>query len=631
VNVAVYRGAPTTAAAPPVAAALTGARRSVAARRTIALSALLWVALIMAALGACAARAEGWRSAQPPPPPPPEGESAVGVPVALGHIGQISFWAPNRGLLITAGTETVPAGLYYYNGVLWRELSTVCGGADGRIAWAGPDDFWTISDQQAGQQLATNSEQQDRSLCHFENGRVVASYAEPLGVPDSYQRMDAAACSEPNDCWFGGERLPVGVNSGAFHLHWNGHTLTPVPSLQSAEPALEDPAQNVTDIAFYRGHFYESVLNEGGEGASPFPLHKIVEAASNPFVPLLPEGPPAQAPTRPEEREPFTYKGPGALRFSADARGLWAIAGEGPPILLLLGASGQFQQAPLGNLGGEVAGIAAEPGGEDAWVSLRGEGSGGAASLAQIQADGSVVATAQLPEGRELASARGTAGAIACPAPEDCWLATSEGWLFHLGGSQPEDDDPNFQSLITYRPPDASIPFAAPEEEFPEDDSGAQVAPSLPSEVKAPPSPAVPRAHEPLFSRVHSRLLDGTTLALTFTLATRSHVRLLAQRHRRTVAATPRRVLPRGRHTLKLRLSRRAWPTRLDLQVNAIGAIPLQPSGGGATGGPTVIATSLRRPVAPQSAPRAAAPSATGLSSSPAVASLVPELAPPPA
>jgi hypothetical protein len=77
------------------------------------------------------------------------------------------------------------------------------------------------------------------------------------------------------------------------------------------------------------------------------------------------------------------------------------------------------------------------------------------------------------------------------------------------------------------------------------------------------------------------KLLKGTTLALTFTLATKSRVRLLALRRKRSVAATRRLVLAGGRHTLKLRLSRRAWPTRLDLQVQALGAVPLVPTYGG--------------------------------------------------
>src|SRR6202034_3760679 len=107
-------------------------------------------------------------------------------PAALGDVGDISFWAPNRGLLIPAGNEFVPAGLYAYDGVSWHQLSTVCGGETGRIAWAGPDEFWTISDQRAGQILGTGFEASallNVSLCHFVNGQVVASYAMPPQQP----------------------------------------------------------------------------------------------------------------------------------------------------------------------------------------------------------------------------------------------------------------------------------------------------------------------------------------------------------------------------------------------------------------------------------------------------------------
>ena len=579
--------------------------------------------LALLALLAAMAAAEGWHSDQPPPPPPPEGEIGTGVPVSLGHVGEISFWAPNRGLLITAGTETIPAGLYFYNGVAWHELSRVCGGAEGRIAWAGPDDFWTISNQEIGQQLGygvnVELEQEDRALCHFETGpsgklEVVASYGEPIGVPGSYQRMDAAACSEANDCWFGGAPLPAGANSGAFHLHWNGHTMTPVPSLETPEPQLQDPAHEVTGIVFYKGHFYESVQIQPYDPAEPFFLHKIVEGSSNPFVSLLPEGPLARA----GEREPFSYAGPGAFRFSADSSALWAISGQGPPALLLLGAGGQFQQVTLSDPEelGEVEGIAAEPGASDAWVSIGPltESPKAVARIARIQADGDVENEVRLPAAGEGLGDKGGADAIDCPAQGDCWLATGQGWLFHLGGSYPEDGDPAFQTLIDYRPPDGSIPFAAPEEEFPEDDSGASTAPELPTLIKQPPAPPAPQAREPLFSNVSSRVVHSTTLALTFTLATKSHVRLLALRHRRTVAATARRVLAGGRHTLRLRLSRRAWPTRLDLRVTAIGTVPLEPSGGGPTGGPTVVTTSLRDPAAKLSP----APFASALSPSPA-------------
>ncbi|HTZ88097.1 MAG TPA: hypothetical protein VMB05_15630, partial [Solirubrobacteraceae bacterium] len=333
---------------------------------------------LASALLATQAGAEGWHSAQPAPPPPSEEQAGIGVPVPLGHIGDIEFWAPNRGLLITAGNEAVPAGLYYYDGVSWHEFSTVCGGTDGRIAWAGPDEFWTISDQQVGQQLGSRtSGGEDRSLCHFVNGTLVASYAEPIGVPSSYQQMDAAACSSASDCWFGGEVLPPGVNSGAFHLHWDGTDLIALPSPLTAEPQLEDPARKVAGITFHQGRFYESVQVQttdqvpGESSTQPYFLHRIVESSSKPFTPLITEGPLSYG-------EGVAPSELAAFRFGADERELWAIAGpnglrsSAHITALLLGAGG-FRQLKLSDpgealAGEEVAGVAAEPGGEDAWV-----------------------------------------------------------------------------------------------------------------------------------------------------------------------------------------------------------------------------------------------------------------------
>src|SRR5262245_37386160 len=135
------------------------------------MSARLTAALAALALAACClapapAAAEGWHSEQPL-------SAGATVPTALGPIYDIEFWAPNRGLLITKG------GLWAYDGTGWHQLSTVCGGTEGRIAWAGPLDFWTISDQPLGQSQQIGSRVGPRiSLCHFVDGRVVASYAQ---------------------------------------------------------------------------------------------------------------------------------------------------------------------------------------------------------------------------------------------------------------------------------------------------------------------------------------------------------------------------------------------------------------------------------------------------------------------
>ena len=106
--------------------------------------------------------------------------------------------APNRGLLITGGNKpSVEPGIWSYDGAGWHELSNQCGAQqDGRIAWAGPDDFWTVSDGRPGQAAEAAGTSKERAvplngntLCHFENGQIVASYAHPAFEADSYQQM----------------------------------------------------------------------------------------------------------------------------------------------------------------------------------------------------------------------------------------------------------------------------------------------------------------------------------------------------------------------------------------------------------------------------------------------------------
>jgi len=88
--------------------------------RTLSALAVLVLSLIVvfAAATPAAAQEATWRLEQPPPPPPPPGVSESSLPIPLGEIGDIEFWAPNRGLLITRGNEpTIPAGVWAYNGV----------------------------------------------------------------------------------------------------------------------------------------------------------------------------------------------------------------------------------------------------------------------------------------------------------------------------------------------------------------------------------------------------------------------------------------------------------------------------------------------------------------------------------
>jgi hypothetical protein len=574
-----------------------------------------------------------WQFAPAQAPPPPTGAQSSPFPVALGQVGDIEFWSPNRGVLITAGNGLVSAGVYAYDGVSWHQLSNVCGGHAGRIAWAGPDEFWTISDQRPGQVTPTGAATSglwDVSLCHFQNGQVVGSYAMPLEQPDSYLPMDAAACEGPEDCWFGGA-LGKAPNSGAFHLYWDGTVLSVLYSPQD---------HAVASMAVDQGQIYESVqlapgdaYTSGESQTNPPLLQTIVatdpEDAFHSLFPTDTQDPTCGAfcPPLPEYGlaaggQPVAPDTLSGLALSSDwspsgdgpsAPQLWAVAGadstrppagegEAHPIALRysLGSSeGQLtgiwtQIVPdLASFetGEEPMGIAADPGEEAAWVTIGSEDGFAHVDLLSSADGGQAWAISEREElGPDQGiGSRGGAGPISCPAAHECWLATSEGWLFHLtdGVQLTQDSDPFFDGadgVISYRPRDNGVPEELPDQP-PEDDSLANQQPPAPT--PSPPTlDAEPSAKTTTAAalavkvrsrvvreqtRVHGKLVDEDVLELTFTLVAKAHVQLLASRSGHVVAKTARQTLRKGRHTLKLTLNPRRWPTKLNLHATAAG------------------------------------------------------------
>jgi hypothetical protein len=605
-----------------------------------AVIALIFVPLLFVVSAARAAAQPHWRFAPAQAPPPPAEVAPAPYPVPLGEVGEISFWAPNRGLLVTGGTQSkggaVAGGLYAYDGISWHQLSSVCGSARGRLAWAGPDEFWTISDQRAGQITSleeTSGELEDLSLCHFQGDQVVGSYAMPLGQPDSYLKMDAAACLSPSDCWFAGEdgRAP---NVGSFHLHWNG-------SEMSALYDSEDHA--VTGMASFDGRFYEglavgpedSYLPEeylpqedesgappaqppkhpavirtiapagqtqlcGGVGSAfcdkflfsgqPLPVYpeKVVPDALGGFD-LATDGSPLGtgatqlwAGADPVERTPAGSVRAAVTILHGDADGTWTqivpTAGGSAPLsgAQLRGSATDHFTSQATSVGDSIAPM---PGTESAWLSLSSEGGNGAAHVALLEADGTVPANTdlELPVPGEGVGDRGNAGPIACPADNDCWMATSDGWLFHLTDGAPlvPNTDPLFDGedgVIALRPLDGGVPVVYPDG-FAEDDSLAnqQPAPSQPPEQTSA-EPAKPKKAKPLVRDVKSRFLHDRVLVITFKLTGRAHVQLIAREHRRVVGETRDESLRAGAHTLSLSLDPARWPTKLSLDAEPIGA-----------------------------------------------------------
>jgi hypothetical protein len=580
-------------------------------RSPVALLIALTVAVLVLAGRAEPAWAAGtdsvaWRLEQPKPPPPPPGVQGSSVPIGLGKIGDIEFWAPNRGLLITAGNPpTIPAGVWAYNGVEWHELSTVCGATDGRIAWAGPEEFWTISDGRPGQ---INSETggvpplEDNTLCRFSGGQVVASYAHPAFQVDSYQAMHAAGCITPTDCWFAGAPLPE-PQIGGFQLHWNGATVEAAP--------YPNEGHAIEEMSPFEEHLYESVRVAPGD--------RVVENLSEiPAVHRInPEG--VQPTFQPEVGLPLNgAAGPNSLdflRLSSGGPTLWGAAGEGQDgggqVTVVRRDEHRWSQllGPATKPSGAeqfpheaVSAIAAEPNGNSAWLGLvppletQQLSPNAAAVVARVSAAGTVSEAQTLSAGQ----LEGAVARIVCTAVDDCWAATTQGWLYHLapeGEEQlPEDTDQAFAGIIAYRPPDRGLPQIPPDAP-PVDDSGlGEEPPPYGSVLPEPPKKeGEARMAVPLVSHLHSRLVHGTTLELSFHLAVSARVRLIAKRHRAVVASTPMRTLKAGNCSLLLPLSPRRWPTRLDMQTHALAKLPTVPAGGSGGGGagPNTVSTGL--------------------------------------
>jgi hypothetical protein len=540
--------------------------------------------LIVTALAAATAPAGavGWRSQQPDGP--------GGFPTLLGKVGDVECLAADRCLLTTAGNTGVPAGLFAYDGRGWYRYATVCGGEEGRIAWVGPDEFWTIADQQKGQQTG-KAPPAHISLCHFKGNQVVASYAEPVGVADSYLPMNAAACSGPSDCWFAGARLPGTVNQGAFHLHWDGASLTATPALTSFQLESLDPGRSVGSLAYHQGNFYESVLVRGGdvpipgeEEPEPEPslLHRIRPGATSPFEPLFPGAPFGYGEEGAEAREL------GVMRLTGEeGQPLWAIAGangsRAAVTVLRLGAGDEITQLPLSDPGAvlepgdPVSGAAAEPG-DAAWIAFQRASdvfsTTPPARLTRVHDDGAIDPEVMLPAvgeevGGEVVGPKGQAGPVACPGAEQCWMATVRGWLFHLGPDPAPNADPALRPApITFRPPDHSLPVVPPTSP-PEDDSGANQPRGSEQEEIPSEFDQLPRRRPPIVANVQQRLIHGTILELSFTLRKKALVRLVAKRTGHVIAKTRRYTMAKGRHSLRLRLDPKRWPTKLDLQVHA--------------------------------------------------------------
>lgn len=573
-------------------ASATRGRRSRARALAVATLGIALSALVNVPAADAAA---SWRLEQPAPP------NGVPFKVPLGKPGDLQCWSATRCLLAVEGNATVARGLWAYDGVAWHQLSTVCGGpADStRIAWAGPDEFWTVtvpSPPRLGGGLG---------LCHFRAGAVIASYSTADQSPDPFRPMNAAACLSPNDCWFAGigTQDPSGQRVGAYHLHWDGTNLvsTYAPQGRGVSDLIADAAG---------GRYYETTLvgvqREDGTTpvalatpeAAPQTIHEILGGTvrGTLFAALPRFGVPADgtellaADTAPGNVPWFTgggaASGPSAPDGDSVAR---------PPIAVRL-ADGAYRELPLdeSELGAHdrFTDVAAVPGAADAWVALQSFAERGSttarARVAHLQPDGTV-AVERLPAG---GAGRGAAARIEFTGPDEGWMVTNAGWIFHFtdGGARARDADPAFDRLIDYRP-NESVAQAIPDLP-PADDSQLFAPPPPPAEEAAPPKTRTKRI-KPLMAKLSKPTVDKRLrLRISFTLRRRAKVQLQARLHGKVVARTALARLRPGRHTLTLQLARERWPDALKFRT-VDPAVKGGGDGGGSGGDP--YATLTRR------------------------------------
>lgn len=626
---------------------------------SLLLACAIGLAWLVALPGSARAEEATWRLEQPAPPSPPPGVPPAPAPVGLGRVGAIAFSAPNRGVLITAGNPpTVPAGVWIYNGEGWRELAIQCGATDGRIAWvpppagagAGFDEFWTISNGRPGEAPVNDKAAPiiDDTLCRFgrakePNGqegplKVLESFAWPADEADSYQEMHAAICLSREDCWFGGESLPSqNPEIGAFQLHWNGSSLTVVP--------FPGESHAIWDYQVFENDLYQSVrLKPTCTGIETSNCDRVVRPSANP-PPLheLPEGSEGFVPVTNLKRATLYNLGAGEqpwmleyLHLSAGQNALWAATGaqvgtpETPEITQATvlrytpEAGGEWTQllGPKTNPsktelhGQTIQSIAVEPGAgesgeESAWLALQTpeeaslaereqSRSSASARLVRMSASGALSREETLPSASEAGvGPKGAAELITCPAAGDCWMVTSEGWLFHLATAQERahpnpDTDSGFEELITERPRDKGLPQEIPDS-LPPNASGlvgeAPTAGTVAVVNKGSEEARVPVA---LVSAVRTKVIHGTTLELRFHLATKARVQLVARRRHRVVAKSPVYTFRAGTHEILLRLSRRNWPTELHLVEHALAPLPTVSANAGVS--ETVTTSSLAFP-----------------------------------
>ena len=196
---------------------------------------------------------------------------------------------------------------------------------------------------------------------------------------------------------------------------------------------------------------------------------------------------------------------------------------------------------------------------------------------------------------------RGSAAKIAFTGPNDGWLVTYAGWLFHYtdGALPPRDGDPAYSGHDHLSPQRGRGAVRA----------GRAAGRRLGA---VPPAAARDRAarRPQQVQRLRTAAAQGQDVAarpqlvVRFTLMRKARVALIARRKGKTVARTRAKLMRPGRHALRLRLDPRRWPQRLSFSAREPGAAPE----GGGDEDTVTTGTATRRPTTPGEPMRRGAP-----------------------
>jgi hypothetical protein len=527
-------------------------------------------------------------------------------------VDSMAYRAWNRGLAAVSanGANTTPYAVWHYNGSQWYPDPTfpgqsTCPGTT--VLWAGKLDFWLVGEN-------PNSPASWPKLCRFDG---VADDWEPIAVPKAAVAqvptelnaatgasvpepgsINAGACFAWNNCWFFGTYGVV--------LHWDGTSLSDASVGAAGSPWLE-------------GDF--SAATVASAGGAPFALAVSATHANTlgptggqeQVVPAEPDGtPPPQLfgssggrfrstgyapPAVPTANDPFRTD---LTAIGANANGdVWA-AGDpadfyvnhgapsvvGRPLPNGQGNSPATGLAPLVALSSDGQAVTCSdtqstafvwhgglagsmPTDQYLWTSIGVFPDGDALAGGELSSNGAtypVVANVSCNAAPTVVAFPALSGvpaisSVAVNAANDAWAATAgaPGRLYHLTDGQPPHAPAgnDLESRPVVAQPVQVVYVVSP--------TPTQIKPRTGNRrvVHRPTK----RLSAPIYEvRAKLHKVNSTIFVLEITFRVRRPVLLGARalRHGKVVSSVPMTRFKPQRGELELRLSRTAWPTKIE-------------------------------------------------------------------